>query len=59
LLVDEDLSVNEHAWWNRSGTLTNAETSAGEPAAAEEYLAPGSIPVMARVKAVFRLLPKQ
>jgi uncharacterized protein YggE len=59
LLVDEDLSVNEHAWWARNATMTNAETSAGEPAAAEEYLAPGSIPIRARVKAVFRLLPQR
>lgn len=58
LIVDEDLSVSEYAW-SRNATLSNVETSVGEPAGVEEYLAPGSIPIRARVKAMFRLLPQQ
>jgi hypothetical protein len=50
--------VSEYAW-SRNATLSNVETSVGEPAGVEEYLAPGSIPIRARVKAMFRLLPQQ
>lgn len=54
LLVDEDLSVSE-GWSSRSPIATNASYTEGEPADVEEYLAPGSIPIRARVRAVFRL----
>jgi len=57
LIVEEDLSVNEDGR-ARFSTMTNVADPVGEPADVAEYLAPGSIPIRARVKAVFRLLPK-
>lgn len=55
LIVDEDLSATE-GWWTRAST-TNVAVSVGEAAGVDESLAPGSITVRARVRAVFGLLP--
>ncbi len=58
LIIDEDLSVSEGVR-SRLPILSNAAILEGEPANVDEYLAPGSIPIRARVRAVFRLLTQQ
>jgi uncharacterized protein YggE len=55
LSVDEDLSVSEGVR-ARFPVASNAAIAEGEPVGIDEYLAPGSLPILARVRAVFRLL---
>jgi uncharacterized protein YggE len=55
LIVDEDLSVSEDLR-TPFPALTNAVSPVGEPASIGESLAPGTIPIKVRVRAVFRLL---
>jgi uncharacterized protein len=58
LIVDEDLSVSE-GWRAEMGTTTNFSSPVGESAGVEESLAPGAIPIKARVRAVFELMPQR
>lgn len=58
ILVEEDLSVSE-GWGAGARTATNFAASVGDAAGIDEFLAPGTIPVRARVRAVFDLLPER
>lgn len=60
LLIEEDLSVSEGWQASRANAaLNNLRALGGEPSERSDGLAPGTIPITARVKAAFRLIPKQ